>query len=104
MNELLFAYGTLKEADVQKYVFGRILDGMADTLQGFVISERRMYGRYLVLEKGSDTSAAIQGMCFALSKSELLKADIYEGPAYKRVALSLKSGAVAWVYIEKDGS
>jgi gamma-glutamylcyclotransferase (GGCT)/AIG2-like uncharacterized protein YtfP len=102
MTERLFAYGTLRETDVQQYVFGRILDGIADSLQGYVLSQRKMYGRYLVLEPGNLHEDEMEGVAYALSTSELLKADIYEGPAYKRIRLQLKSGCLAWVYVAKE--
>jgi gamma-glutamylcyclotransferase (GGCT)/AIG2-like uncharacterized protein YtfP len=102
MTEHLFAYGTLREADVQHYVFGRVLDGREDRLQGYVLSQRKMYERYLVLEIGDPEGDEIEGITYTLNNAELLKADIYEGPAYKRIEVLLKSGLSAWVYMEND--
>lgn len=104
MTALLFAYGTLRDEQVQKYVFHRSLKGQADTLTGFVISTKKMYGSYLVLQPGRNPEDEVQGMAYELGDGDLQKADVYEGPAYARVLVSLKSGHQAWVYLEKTSS
>ncbi len=102
MDDLLFAYGTLLDSDVQQYVFQRTLEGVPDLLPRFVISPKKMYGRYLVLQPTGNEEDEVTGKAYRLHRSELLMVDIYEGPAYKRVIVSLKSGQRAWVYIEKQ--
>lgn len=102
MTEYLFAYGTLQESDVQEYVFRRILEGEADILPKYRISDKKMYGRYLVLEPSGKEQDQVEGRAYALEQEELLLADVYEGPAYKRIPVSLKSGRRAWVYMEKE--
>ena len=37
--EKLFAYGSLQNEDIQKDLFGRILEGTAETLIGYVVKE-----------------------------------------------------------------
>jgi gamma-glutamylcyclotransferase (GGCT)/AIG2-like uncharacterized protein YtfP len=101
MKEYLFAYGTLLDAAVQEYVFQRTLEGQQDALPGYVISAKKMYDRYLVLEAGHKPEDEVHGMSYRLGAQDLLKADVYEGPAYSRIRLSLKSGRIAWVYLEK---
>lgn len=101
MKEYLFAYGTLQDTAVQEYVFQRALEGQPDALSGYVISAKKMYGRYLVLEPGHKPGDEVHGMAYRLGAQDLLKADVYEGPAYSRIRLSLKSGRMAWVYLEK---
>jgi gamma-glutamylcyclotransferase (GGCT)/AIG2-like uncharacterized protein YtfP len=101
MKEYLFAYGTLQDTAVQQYVFQRPLEGQPDTLPGYVISTKKMYDRYLVLEPGHKAGDEVHGMSYRLGAQDLLKADVYEGPAYTRIRLSLKSGRMAWVYLEK---
>ncbi len=104
MTVLLFAYGTLQDEEVQEYVFRRSLNGQADTLTGYVISDKKIYGRYLVLQPGGDPEDEVQGMVYELGDGDLQKADVYEGPAYTRVLLPMKSGYQAWVYLEKTSS
>lgn len=101
MTEYLFTYGTLQEEDVQRYIFQRCLEGIQDLLPGYRISEHRMYGRYLVLKPSPGNSRGVAGIAYRLSLDELLKADIYEGPAYCRIEASLASGRKAWVYVER---
>lgn len=104
MTTLLFAYGTLQDEAVQEYVFHRSLKGQADTLTGYIISAKKMYGRYLVLQPGENPEDEVQGMAYELGDGDLQKADVYEGPAYARIQVSLKSGHQAWVYLEKTSS
>ncbi len=100
-DDYLFAYGTLQDSEVQRYVFHRNLEGRPDTLRGYRISEKKMYGRYLVLEATKNPGDEINGMAYGVTRPELLKADVYEGPAYKRIPVSMESGLKAWVYVEK---
>lgn len=101
MTEFIFTYGTLQDEAVQRYVFRRVLSGGEDVLPSYTISDKKMYGRYLVLEPTGKQKNEVAGRVYALSGTELLKADVYEGPAYKRIAVSLKSGRRAWVYVER---
>ncbi len=100
MNLYLFAYGTLRELAVQEYVFQRKLHGEPDFLPCFVISSKKIYENFLVLEFTDNTRDKVAGIVYTLDKQELLKADVYEGPAYKRIKATLQSGREAWVYVE----
>ena len=42
----------------------------------------------------------IRGTVFRVTAEELRNADTYEVAAYKRVAVTLRSGARAWVYVD----
>ena len=55
---------------------------------------------YLVIEVTNTRENAINGMVYELEQYELQKADLYEGTAYKRIQVSVKSGSSAWVYIK----
>ena len=74
--ELLFSYGTLRQPEVQRRTFGRELDGRPD--------------------------AAVDGTVFTISEADLAAADEYEVDDYVRVAVPLRSGAQAWVYVFAD--
>ena len=104
MTEFLFTYGTLQEEDVQQYIFQRCPEGAEDILLGYRISERKMYGRYLVLQPSDANGAGVSGIAYRISREELQKADVYEGPAYKRILASLQSGRKAWVYVERKAA
>ena len=45
-------------------------------------------------------SDAISGMVFVVTADELQRADAYEVPEYKRVAVVLRSGVHAWAYVD----
>ncbi len=55
---------------------------------------------YVVARPRDDLSEIIHGVVFNISPSDLAKVDIFESNAYKRVQVKLKSGIVAWIYIE----
>jgi gamma-glutamylcyclotransferase (GGCT)/AIG2-like uncharacterized protein YtfP len=103
--EKLFSYGTLRSKEIQRQVFNRILTGSADQLldhklKSLQIEEEFGMADYVVVVPSTDPSDIIYGVVFDVSNAELAKADIFESNAYKRVQVKLKSGVVAWIYIE----
>ena len=106
---LLFSYGTLQDPEVQKANFGRLLEGTADRLLGFVLSEVEITGprviaesglsRHPILQPSDDLADAIEGTAFRITGDELRAADAYESADYRRVLAPLASGLEAWVYI-----
>ena len=106
----LFSYGTLQQENVQLATFGRRLDGVADTLPGF---ERTMIeitapevlatsGErfHPIVRRCGDPAAGVVGTVFAITADELAAADRYEVSDYVRIAVTLKSGLDAFVYVE----
>ena len=90
--------------------FGRELTGRPDALPG--------YGRRLVpildpaeIASTGETHYAnatpapgetVTGMVFEVTEEELAAADEYEEPAqYYRIVVTLRSGAQAWVYVQR---
>ena len=100
--EHLFTYGTLQDEQVQKYLFGRILNGSEDYLLGFKRLENAIYDRYPLVIRTDNTGDKVHGMAYEVTLSDLQKADIYETTAYKREKFALKSGKEAWVYLENS--
>src|SRR5687768_9189274 len=110
MPENLFSYGSLQSEAVQLKTFGRTLGGHRDLLIGYrtslleikdqsVISTSGMT-HYQNLEYTGNPADKVSGMVFAISESELRKADQYEEPAnYKRIRVELGSGKMAWVFL-----
>lgn len=110
-TERLFSYGTLQQASVQRAIFGRVLEGSADSLVGFaqrmveitdpdVIAKSGKTQHPIVVRAGDDADR-VQGMVFAITPAELAAADAYEVSDYERVAVTLASGVRAWVYVAK---
>ena len=113
---LLFSYGTLQKAEVQRATFGRLLEGASDALVGFeatlvriedeaVLATSGRSHHPIVRHSGNDSSR-VPGMVFEVTEEELRNADRYEVAAYRRIAVTLASGRQAWVYADarEDGS
>lgn len=108
-TELLFSYGTLRQASVQLATFGRELHGRADAIIGFELDWVTITDRHVIAASGSDrhpilkpsdrTDAAVDGTVFAVSAADLVAADEYEVDDYRRITVPLRSGEQAWVYV-----
>lgn len=101
--EKLFAYGNLREEDIQETVFGRILQGVPETLVGYVVNEIKIeeeYGieSYPIIMATQNQEDTISGMVYDVSFQELQLADRYEGKHYKRIKVQLKSDQAAWAF------
>jgi gamma-glutamylcyclotransferase (GGCT)/AIG2-like uncharacterized protein YtfP len=109
VTELLFSYGTLRQRDVQRSIFGRELDGREDAIVGYdleyvTITDPRVIAasgsdRHPILKPADRTDAAVAGMVYAISESDLAAADEYEVDDYARITVPLRSGDQAWVYV-----
>jgi gamma-glutamylcyclotransferase (GGCT)/AIG2-like uncharacterized protein YtfP len=106
---LLFSYGTLQDKNVQVASFGRELQGRADAMPGYrqtlleitdpevLATSGKKY--HPIVEASPDSNDEVGGTVFAITAEELAAADKYEVSDYKRVAVTLKSGLEAWVYV-----
>lgn len=108
-TEMLFSYGTLQLAEVQRSTFGRVLDGRPDAIVGYELDYVTITDPQVVAVSGSNRhpilrptaarDASVPGMVFMISSAELAAADEYEIDAYRRVSVPLRSGDQAWVYV-----
>jgi len=108
--ELLFSYGTLQLESVQMATFGRLLTGFPDILPRFALAGLKIEdaGVIAVSGKAEHTIArftgndddVIPGVVFELTSEDLQHADNYEVADCARVAVTLSSGRVAWVYVD----
>jgi hypothetical protein len=109
-TELLFSYGTLQLESVQISTFGRELTGTPDALpeykQGMLaiadptVAAALEKTHYSIAQYTGSPSDEVAGTVFAITPNELQKADDYEIPEYKRVAVVLRSGRRAWAYVD----
>ncbi len=106
----LFSYGTLQQDDVQRASFGRLLKGADDAMPGYrqamleitdpeVIRTSGKRFHPVVMPSG-DPRDEVPGKLFEISPAELAAADAYEVSDYQRIAVRLKSGTEAWVYVK----
>ena len=112
MAQRLFSYGTLQLEAVQVAQFGRRLDGVADALPGWrrdlvEITDAEVIAlsgerHHPILRHTGDPDDAVSGTVFMVSEIELARADAYEVADYARIAVSLRSGLTAWVYVAAD--
>ena len=108
-SALLFSYGTLRQPDVQRSTFGRELDGTPDAIVGYDLDYVTIADPHVITTSGSDRhpilkpterpGAAVEGTVFAISAADLAAADEYEVDDYRRIAVPLRSGGQAWVYV-----
>lgn len=98
----LFTYGSLQDEQIQTALFERKLKGKPDTLLGYEIAKEKLAGIYPVIFKSPSTISGLSGMVYELNKTDLEKADEYEGEDYQRIEVVLNSGTKAWVYVGKS--
>lgn len=109
----LFSYGTLRQPEVQRSVFGRELAGEPDALPGFVLDTILITDPDVVATSGSerhlilrrqDGAPPVPGAALAIAEADLALADAYETDAYQRITVTLASGRTAFVYVAQEGS
>ena len=83
---------------MQHRVFGRVVGGVRDALEGFELGAIMIDGNeYRALRPGG--AARIEGLVLRLTDDDLAKADAYETEAYTRIEVTLVSGRRAFVYV-----
>ena len=108
----LFSYGTLRQAEVQRATFGRLLEGRPDALAGFALSPMTITDPHVIAVSGKavhtiarptgDPSDRIEGLVFQVDMAEVEAADRYESGPIARIAVRLASGREAFVYVAGD--
>jgi len=109
----LFSYGTLRQPEVQRALFGRLLESHEDILPGYTLASITIADPQVIALSGSaehpilrisdDPEDVVFGMALNVSEGDLARADVYEDPAYRRVLASLRSGRRAYGYVERAG-
>lgn len=96
-EERLFAYGTLRDPAIQREAFGRSVVGEADELVGFEKQETVFRGEsYPIIVPRA--GGRVTGEILTVTPEELHRIDVYEDVIYTRIAVTLQSGKMAWVY------
>ena len=109
--QLVFSYGTLRQANVQKSLYGREVPTIQDELPGYRLDWLTITDPDVIATSGSDIHPilrkgseleSVSGAYLELTESELAATDAYEVDDYVRRKVTLLSGNVVWVYL--DGS
>ena len=109
MGVLLFSYGTLQLANVQRMVFGRLVPMEDDALVGFEAVEIIITDQTVLEASGTERhlalvpatgSPAIPGKALHIADTDFPALDAYEGDNYRRIETVLASGRAAWVYVK----
>ena len=105
----MFSYGTLQQPEVQRATFGREVPGQPDAIVGYDLDYVTITDPHVIATSGSDrhpilrptarVDAHVDGSVFEISEAKLAAADEYEVDDYRRIAVPLRSGASAWVYV-----
>ena len=108
----LFSYGTLQDPNVQRATYGRLVEGEADSLVGYVLVDLVVHDARVVTISGKhvhtiarrtgDPADSINGTALFLTPAELQSSDDYEVAAYARTDVVLESGRKAFVYVEAE--
>jgi gamma-glutamylcyclotransferase (GGCT)/AIG2-like uncharacterized protein YtfP len=104
----LFSYGTLRQPQVQRALFGREVPTTPDALPGYRLGTLVIADPEVIATSGSDRHPIlvpagahdhVEGACLELDDAELAAADAYEVADYARALRPLASGVRAWVYV-----
>ncbi|HTI36980.1 MAG TPA: gamma-glutamylcyclotransferase family protein [Vicinamibacterales bacterium] len=94
---LLFSYGTLRHADVQRKTFAREIRSEPDTLSGYA---RGTAGPHANAVFTGDAADHVEGAALEVTDAELAAADAFERQFdYRRIEVTLDSRRAAWVYV-----
>lgn len=107
----LFSYGTLKTEKVQLETFGRKLEVKEDSLPRYKLGKVEIQDQEVLRKSEEEVHPIavytgnhideVDGCLFRVTAEELAQSDRYEVDEYQRVLERLKSGELAWVYVEK---
>lgn len=96
----LFIYGTLKDRDVGKALFGGQPHGTPDVLEGYTKTTTDIHGvQYPNI--AAKAGGTVAGEVIEVNEETLRHVDAYETDAYDRRMMTLKSGTEAWAYIRE---
>jgi gamma-glutamylcyclotransferase (GGCT)/AIG2-like uncharacterized protein YtfP len=104
----VFSYGTLRQSNVQRALYGRDVPTVADVLPGWTLDWIAITDPDVIAASGSDRhpilrpgapDASVDGAYLELDDAELAATDRYEVSDYVRRTVVLASGVEAFVYV-----
>lgn len=108
--QVLFAFGTLLDAPVQRHVFGREVPTEPAALAGYRLVDVHITDPAVIAASGSAVhrglarhiGGAVDGGVLRLTDEQLAAADEYEVADYARRRVHLTDGTTAWAYLAAD--
>lgn len=108
-DQLVFSYGALQIAELQRSILGRVFPAEADILPGFTADYAEMAdprfaeltgtSTHAVLRRTGDPRDKVIGSVYRFTEDELDAADQFEVAMFRREQVVLASGRTAWVYL-----
>lgn len=108
-DQLVFSYGALQLAELQRSILGRVFSAEDDILSGFTLdysdaadlrfAELTETSRHAIIRRTGDERDKIIGKVYRFTEDELDAADQFEVLMYHREQVVLASGRTAWVYL-----
>ncbi len=95
----IFVYGSLLNKTLRTNVLCHEIEGVEDILENYTIDTHSVLGRYPTVIKSE--GEFVNGKVFKVSDSDIEKMDRYESHYYKKIEVTLKSGVMSLVYIER---
>ena len=95
----IFVYGSLLNKTLRTNVLCHEIEGVEDILEGYTIDTHSVLGRYPTVIKSE--GEFVNGKVFKVSDSDIEKMDRYESHYYKKIEVTLKSGVMSLVYLER---
>jgi gamma-glutamylcyclotransferase (GGCT)/AIG2-like uncharacterized protein YtfP len=108
ISHRVFSYGTLRQPEVQRALYGREVVTVPDELPGYRLEWLRITDPEVIATSGSDRhpilrraseADCVAGAYLTLDENELAATDAYEVEDYTRREVLLESGVTAWVYV-----
>ena len=95
----IFVYGSLLNKTLRTNVLCHEIEGVEDILEGYTIDTHSVLGAYPTVIKSE--GELVKGEVFKVSDSDIEKMDRYESHYYKKIEVTLKSGVMSLVYLER---
>ena len=99
-KEKLFRYGTLRDGDIGRALFGGKPLASPDILRGYE-KTTTLLGAVSYPNIVPSDNGCVDGDVVEVDKDTLMRIDVYESEAYTRKKTRLESGTQAWVYIRE---
>lgn len=109
-KHLLFSYDLLNSEEIQRQLYGRELQGKADTLSGYTLKNSSILNGAVMNKetspaysgcaiKSKDPNDKIKGKVFEITGEELVKTDRHLVEHYDKIRATTDTGAEVWLYI-----